>query len=410
MNIKKEKSYMLVIPEIENDIIDIEGMFERLNGSTEFQLLSSSIKGGTITIKVKYHKREYKVDFYPTGFALPELYRIQHFFPDVDIEKLEKAQTGIAVEMFFNDNPLVSYHLQLKIIDAVLPDKLAVLDDSSEKILSGRWVTMEAESKVPPAPRYIYTVQAVYNNECVWLHTHGLNRCGITELEILNSSKETYNSHYTIIETMANRLLENPEPLKLKEPMYLARLSNDIYLVTTIVSWEEAIKLYDDEILGGKNDRKEGHNSDTSVVFAYRSKDDYEKENYEPVSIYDDILENNPIYMISSKETARMKALAIERINYIKEALQNQENKILVKIGLEVDEEYKDDENSYEHIWFELKQFDSDTIISELTQEPYYVSDIHVGYVGKYSIENITDWLIYTPERRLSPDDVYLLE
>ena len=41
---------------------------------------------------------------------------------------------------------------------------------------------------------------------------------------------------------------------------------------------------------------------------------------------------------------------------------------------------------------------------------PYYIEGLHAGYVGTYDCSQITDWLIYTPQRRISPDDVYLLE
>ena len=50
----------------------------------------------------------------------------------------------------------------------------------------------------------------------VWLHTHGLNRCGLYELEILKSDKENYNNHYYLISTLASHLLDKddrtPEP------------------------------------------------------------------------------------------------------------------------------------------------------------------------------------------------------
>ena len=55
--------------------------------------------------------------------------------------------------------------------------------------------------------------------------------CGLTELEILNSRKDTYNDHYNIIETMAKRMLEKGEPPQEKEPMYLAMVTNEIPLM-----------------------------------------------------------------------------------------------------------------------------------------------------------------------------------
>ncbi len=403
-------SMMLAIPKEEDHIKEPEIIINRLGEIPGINILSRKMQDYKIEVVIEYKKNEYPLIFYPDSFALPDFYRQQHLFPDVDMHKLERAESGLMIEMLFGDDSLESYHLQLKIANGIIPDILALLDISSEKILSGRWVAMAASSDVPPAPRYIYTVQAVSDEDHVWLHSHGLSRCGITELEVLNSTRDTYNNHYNIIETAANRLLEAEEPLKHKEPLYLARLSEEDYLVITLIPWEEAVKGYAADILGGRRDREESHNRNTSAVFVYPTEEDYKKKKYKPVSIYDEILKDNPIYMISNRETNRMRALALERIDYVRVAITSEENQILVKIGLTVDDEHKTEDNFQEHIWFELLEITEDQVRGTLTQEPYYVKDMHTGSEGTYKIEDITDWLIFTPERRLSPDDAYLLE
>lgn len=411
MNQIKEKSYMLAIPKNQEDILNIENIMERLNTTKDFNLLDTQMADGVLGIKVEYKNEEYNINIYPENYEVPDLFKTQHLFSDIDIELIQKSNLGICVEMMFSDKYLDSYHLQLKVINSLLLEIIGVFDYSSEKILSGKWVNLTAKSNVPPAPRYIYTTQAVIDDDnIVWLHTHGLNRCGITELEILNSNKEMYNTHYSIIETLANRLIEMEDILEEKEPFYLARLSEEVYLVVTLISWQEAVNNYDYDFLGGQTDREEGHNENTSVVYVYRSQDDCDNENYEHLSIYDELLEGNPIYMLTTSETNRMKALATERVNYLKTAFKNSENQILIKIGLTIDKEYQTDTNTKEHIWFELKGFDDDKITAELTQEPYYVSNIHTGDIREYSIDNMTDWLIYTPKKRITPDEVYLFE
>lgn len=411
MNQTKEKSYMLAIPKNQEDISDIESILKRLHTTKDFKLLNTQMNDGVLGIKVKYKNEEYDINIYPENYEVPDLFKTQHLFSDIDIELIEKSNLGICVEMMFSDDYLDSYHLQLKVINSLLSEIVGIFDYSSEKILSGKWAKLTSESNVPPAPRYIYTTQAVIDDDnTVWLHTHGLNRCGITELEILNSNKEMYNTHYSIIETLANRLIEMEDMLEEKEPFYIARLSEEVYLVVTLVSWQEAVNNYDYDFLGGQRDREEGHNENTSVIYVYRSQDDCDNENYEHLSIYDELLEGNPIYMITTSETNRMKALATERINYLKASSKNNQNNILVKIGLTIDEEYQTDTNTKEHIWFELKSFDNDKITGELTQEPYYVSNLHTGDIKDFSLEDMTDWLIFTPEKRITPDEVYLLE
>lgn len=405
----KTKSCMIAIPKCEEDLKDIEGIMNRISNDDEIKLLAHEYdEGMKLTLEVA--GTEYTVVMAPVDIELSQMYRIQHFFPDIDIDTVQKAEFGLEVDMDFGDDALTSYHAQLKIMTVLMPDAVAILDASSEKILSGKWVKLAAESKVPPAPRYIYTVQAVSGeDDCVWLHSHGLNRCGIPELEVLNSTRDTYQSHYNIIETMAGRLLELEEPLEMGEPFYLARVTEDIPMFTTLVPWQEAVEHYPDDMLGGKCDREDGHNENTCGIFVFASPEDLENGEYSPVSVFDEFLQDNPLYMISNKETDRMRNLAAERLNYMLEAAKNDDNAIILKIGLEMDKEFREDDNEREHIWFELLEVEDGTVRCRLTQEPYFVKNMHEGSEGTYTFDMITDWLIYTKERRISPDDVYIM-
>lgn len=403
-------SYMLAIPAAKEELLDPEALQRQLREDGRLQILTERMDEEAIKLELVYNDTLYHARIYPCGFELPELYRVQHFFPDVDVNRLETLTGGLAVELSFTEDALASYHLQLIMISAMFPDVLAVLDDSAEKILSGHWVRLAASSNVPPAPRYLYTVQAVSDEGTeVWLHTHGLNRCGLTELEILDSSQEHCQNHYSVIETMANRLLELDRELEMREPLYIARLKEDAILVATLLPWQEAVSLYDSSLLGSASDRVEGHDTDTSCIFVYPTEEDYEKGRIAPVSIFDDLLGENLMYMVTSGETDRMKALAIERIDYVKNSAGKEGKTVLVKLGLDVDEECRTEENSREHIWFELLEIDDLRLKARLTQEPYYISGLHEGYEGEYPIDRITDWLIFAEGRRMSPDDAYLM-
>ena len=406
----KEKSYMIAVPRNKESINEVGEMLTRLSGKEGIKILSHKFEE-VLEMLLEVDGKEYPVEVIPMDFEIPEMFRVQHLFPDLDIEAVSKAEIGLSVQMEFGEDALDSYHAQLKIIHTLLPDLLAVLDASSEKILSGKWVALAAESMIAPSPRYIYTVQAVGGDDTsVWLHSHGLNRCGLPEIEVLDSTKDTYEKHYHVLETMANHMLEREEPLEKGEPLYIARVTEEIPLVGTLIDWKEAISLYPEDMLGGECDREDSHNENTCCLFVYSSYENMENGKYAPLSIYDDLLKSNPIYMISHRETERMKKLAAERISYMLKASENSENKILIKIGLDMDEEFREEENQFEHIWFELLEVSENAVTCRLTQEPYYVKDMHEGSVGTYPFERITDWLIFTKERRLTADDVYLLE
>ncbi|MDE7267339.1 MAG: DUF4026 domain-containing protein [Lachnospiraceae bacterium] len=408
-DVEKEISCMIVIPKNEEEADNYALLEERLKASKTITLKDSIIDNGW-KLKIASGEMECDVNISTMEVEIPEMFRIQHFFRDIDIEAIQRQKRGLVVEMLFNERILDSYHTQLKLIHEMMPDCLAVLDASSEKVLSGKWVALAAESNVPPSPRYIFTVQAVSNDDDeVWLHSHGLNRCGLCELEVLNSTKDTYDAHYNIIETMAKRLIEKGELLSEKEPIYLAMVTNEIPLIAVAVDWKEALKKYPSGILGGAGDRKEGHNRNTDVIFCYATPEDYDKKRYSEVSVFDEYLSENPIYMLSNQETERMKKLAAERLEYMLKMFGRENIHILLKVGLEVDEEFKEEGNSFEHIWFELKKKESDTFEAELTQEPYYVKDLHEGAVMTFPYSQITDWIIFTQDGRVTPDDVYLL-
>ena len=153
------------------------------------------------------------------------------------------------------------------------------------------------------------------------------------------------------------------------------------------------------------------HSEDTCVLMIYKNSRDEEEKRYTPVNDFNQFLNQNPMYMFSNAETKRMSDLAIERIPYMLKAFSDKENQIIVKIGLLTDKEYwNGDKPQREHIWFELKEVKDDKIVAQLTQEPYYVAGMKEGDIGTYSFSDITDWLIFTPKCRITPDDAYLLE
>ena len=132
----KELSYMMAVPKNVDDIMDADGIFERLENISDAELISRNVKQNKAEIDVVYKGVKYTVQFYVVAFNMPQMYRIQHLFPDLDAEAVENTEVGLGFIMEFSDNYLDSYHLQLKIIDAAVPEKLAVFDDSSEKVLS----------------------------------------------------------------------------------------------------------------------------------------------------------------------------------------------------------------------------------------------------------------------------------
>ena len=79
------------------------------------------------------------------------------------------------------------------------------------------------------------------------------------------------------------------------------------------------------------------------------------------------------------------------------------ENKICIKIGLPVG-----GDNEFEHIWFELIEFEEDRFKAKLLQKPYNVK-MREGTEDWYTVDDVTDWVIYTSDFAINPSNAFLL-
>ncbi|MBQ6017382.1 MAG: DUF4026 domain-containing protein [Clostridiales bacterium] len=408
----REQSFMIVIPKNRSVMDDPKGFLDNLAANEHINIKNVDMEEERgLVINLEVDGKPHQINVFPTDVEVPPIVRPEHVFSEEEYQLIDEARSGIVVNMDFDEENARCFHDQLRIIDAMFPDILAVLDCPAEKLLSGVWVSLAAQSDTPPSPRYLFTVQAISgDNDEVWLHSHGLKRCGMYELEILCSDSEMCNEHYKIIESFAFQMIENEEAFEPGEAVFVAQISRS-YVVCTAVDWKEALKFYPEATLGTEEDRDdEVHSEDTYVLMMYNNPDAEKAKQYSKIQLINPHLKNNPMFLFSNSETERMRSLAVERIPYMKMGFENKDNKVIVKIGLLTDKEYwKDDKPQREHIWFELKEVKEDSVVAELTQEPYYVSGIKPGDTGTYPFSDITDWLIYTKDGNITPDDAYRL-
>lgn len=103
-----------------------------------------------------------------------------------------------------------------------------------------------------------------------------------------------------------------------------------------------------------------------------------------------------------------MKTLARERFCFVKEQSDKKDNKIIIKIGLPIDADSQNSDN-LEHIWFELISFEEEKFKARLLQEPYDALHMHEGDEAWFTVNDVTDWMIYTPEFSVTPGTAYRL-
>ncbi|MBW6410277.1 DUF4026 domain-containing protein [Clostridium weizhouense] len=417
--IEKDISYIMAVPKNAEEIEEPEVYIERLKNSTLFNLIGVKVEKNII-VQIEYKEEIYDIELIPEEFEMSEMFIINHNFTEENYDAMLKADFGLTAAMKFKKSNIDSYHLQLKVLYSMLPDMIGLVDFSTEKIISSVWLKLAVESDIPPSPDYLYSVQAISDDyETVWLHTHGLNRCGSIEFEILNSNKNTYKNHFSILQTIAKRVISNGRIADEEEAFLIGYLNNRQPVIGTWISWTLATTFYDNNIVGSMKDRIgefNEHNKDTGVIYLYLSPKDCDNKKFHHVSCIDKYLSDNPIVMITTEETIRMSKLAKERLNYFKEAIKNPDIRGIMKFGLLVDEEYREKDRvttgeEREHIWFEVEEIDDPKIIKGLlAQEPYYISNLTVNSEVQLNLDDLTDWILYTPNGEITPDSVYLLE
>lgn len=382
----------------------------------------------TYTATIEYKTEVFKVELYLIKVASLHLQEYG-FANHIDEESLEIAvsqEYALATSMYFNEDNLTSFHLQLKIMYAIIPNASLVIDFMSYRLLSPHWLKITCESEIPPSPDYLYTLHCVYDEDEAgkrhyWFHTHGLQRCGSVELEMLNIAEGAEQMH-VLINMIVKKFLS--KPAKEKERFTIGYDGMGINICW--LRWEEALKDFPQDILGGMADREgDGnvHGDPSGVLFAV------EDNNMISPEIYAQTLAANPIYYITTEETKRMSALAKERFNMFSEIFKdkytNPDKKnllkkvfgkkenyekswaFLVKLGLEIDEQETGDER--EHLWFDVLDINEDKIKTKLLNEPYWIANLKEGDTHEYPLELLTDWIIYAPEETYTPDTIYQL-
>ena len=413
----EEFSHMLAL--VPENYTITEDIFENIKAIDGIEIKEKSLPSEDYPgqIVLSYKGTDFDVRFYLGDFYAEEMYQWQlQYFTEEEKEQILNSKNALIVYMKFEGDAKICYHLQLKLVYAMVPEMVALCDESAERMLNKKWVELAVKSNVLPAPSSIYTVQAVYDENEVWLHTHGLCRCNLHEIEILDSNKKDYEAHYSLLSNYASRMIDGNYSNEDEEEIQLGIFYDRSPIVATSKKWIDALKYYPNVTLGGLEDRKESHNSKTNIIFLYENEEDYNNNIVSLPSKFTEKFVNNPMFFLSKEETARMSDLARERFSYVERMLKkkqesNEDITIIIKLGLEtIDEEGNLDSENREHIWFEALSMEGDNFKARLTQEPYNIPNLHEGDEGTYSIDYVSDWRIHTEKGAITPETVYLLD
>lgn len=381
-----EESCMIAIPASEEELEGFEDSYE---------------------VERTFGEKSYQAWVCKKEISVTPSYSQKHGFFKNDLETVKAAKRGLEIRMLFGEGtPGENYLAQLKIIHELMPDAIAVLDVSAEKILSGRWVALAAASEVEPSPNYLFTIQAMPGEWGeLWLHTRGLRRFRIPELEIIRSDRTHYNDHGRVMNTLAWRLLEG-KLLEKKEAFPLARLSGEKPLLVTLFDSVEAEEAYGELSVTLRKNREMMAEKGCLSILCYPTKEDLEQEKGVLLDVLNEQLQEKPKFWESRSEKERTQALAMERLQYMKSAVGRENNSVLVQAGVWMK---RGEKEVTEHLFLVVKELQEDGLIGVLTQDSQYAEELKKGAALKIDERQIEDWCIFIGQNRITPDDVYLL-
>lgn len=402
LNYWEEESYIFI--PYKDDELDKEDINNKLSNIENFKLKGiaecSEDKFGRFVFN--YNNDNYEINYIIDSFKMPDAHDSQlDKFSEEELLKIKECDKCLVLSIDFDGECLKQYKMQLLLASFLLPNFICIIDESSENIIHHKQVTAIGKTSCLPSSSILYRIHAVADDDKIWLHTHGLSRCGLPELEIVESNKNNYLFHYNIIYTLADMLI--CKGISEDNKYFIGYVNEDIPLVVTFKPWIEGLKEYPDIDLGGPLDRKNEHNTNFNIIFTYESEENMKDDICDKINIYDDMWDDEQLFFITSEETNRMKVMAQENFDYVKKYFDNG-CKILIKIGIKINDD------SCEHMWFELLDINDDnTFKAKLLSTPYNV-ELKEGDIDTYKIEQITNWTIYYEDEEYDPNNVYELD
>ncbi|ULJ64351.1 DUF4026 domain-containing protein [Wielerella bovis] len=357
-------------------------------------------------------------------------YRNRNLLED---ERVEMYQTPQLIECVTYFNPhwgLTHWLVQLAVLDAVGGECYALQDLVASTFLSGTWLAEMAETHTPPSLECAYVMHAITpddpENGTYWLHTHGLLKFGLPELEMLCVKQSQLSACQGILTTTATRLFAEPESWYQDETMLVAH-NEQGDIAVHLLAWQDALQhnlfaakkaglfgLFaakkDEGFSGDLSERTEGdiHTEPSMVILP-----DVDGKMAHWADLTEILNEDNHMMLLlPNMETARMYYLAAEKLPAFTRCFQRfaPEEGVwgyMMKIACT-----SPSTETTEHMWFMVQDLNDENVTAELVNQPFEIPELQAGESYTLPLEDVTDWCIYSSplQMRIAPDDVYRLK
>lgn len=327
-------------------------------------------------------------------------------------DDIAAAEGVVLCVMLFDDRePDEALHVQLKLMHLLCPDAVAYLDYSRMKVLPAGWVTLAAQSAVPPLVDYLYTlhISGSREHDAVWITTQGLGCCGLRDLEIWDANKENYARFCDLLCFTAERILLRGTLSDAGEPFQAVMRNDGTPVLCTWAPVSEAAADYSGDAAGLAVRREmvgpeaEDARAGNAVLYLHApdaadgasrrvrmntlTEADFEQFRY-------------GTYIASDRKTA---ALAKERYPLFLEMTAKQPEAVFACVELPV----PDEEDETGQVWIAVTDADAAHLNGTLAEDCFAGKE---GDPVQVTPDAITDFSVRAAGLNIRPNTAYLLE
>ncbi len=324
---------------------------------------------------------------------------------DEERDRYDECSFGLIIETTFNqDNPRDQWRLELELALTLGRTAPFIYDDNAMHAVSKAVAESIVEIPAAPSAHEMISMHAVYDEDDadrLWLHTHGLARTGIPDIEAVDVWAIHRTTATQVIALIADRLLDGE--IEVGDTLTIAP-----GLKIELANLDVAMAAIHPDAIGAQRDRDDDHLSER-VVLALPPPAENGAFSFLPtrrpgfrLDGFLAELERVDLVYYTETDTARMAHQARYRWPLFLALWRQQDPEawtFMVKTAFTTTQTAA----GSEHLWFEVLSLGSDGIQAKLINEPFAVPSMTKGDVIVFSANEISDWSIATSDGVYDP-------
>lgn len=307
--------------------------------------------------------------------------------------------------------PAGDYQGQLRLCEAISREWSPVVFDASALLYrSIDDVRQLTDSTTAPRKSCLYSIHKVRsttdrsNVPSFWVHTHGLERTGVPDIEIMNVPHNLLGSACELIDAVADLWIEFSTP----DPEMPFAIGNSLDVAWR--PWQAVAMEIDPYAAGGREYRlpEQGHGGFRAVLVEPNINDRRISGWRAPVDLLSRISRAETTLYKTVHESRRMASLAKERWSIFGMLFASQHPadwRFAVKLSFPMD----DDPRHGEHLWFDVAAIKPGQVMGRLVSVPSHLSRQSIPQAGWRDLKKLSDWRIITGQGVYDPENAGLL-